>query len=622
MTTSCDDLKDLGVDALEALADEYRKKIIDVMSVHGGHLSSNLGVVELTIALHKVFNSPIDKLIFDTSHQIYTHKLLTHRHDTFSTIRQTDGLYGFSAPHESEHDHFYAGHGATALSLALGCAKARDHKKEDSFVVPILGDATLTCGLAYEALDNIPKDLKKFVVILNDNGMSITKNVGAIAQVLGRLLNAPISNRFYHETANFLRKIPTVGPNLAQGGKKLKSSFKSIVGSTAPFFEHFNLAYVGPIDGHNIEELVETLEEVKNLEKPTLIHVQTTKGYGLKSAEKAPISFHGAKPFDPETGEFNPSKSVPTFPKIFGSHLMEMAEKDDDICVISPATPVGTCVIPFLEKYPERGFDVGIAEGHAVTFCGGLAHQKKTKPILSVYATFLQRGFDNVFHDICIQNLDVLFAIDRAGISGGDGITHHGIYDIGFLSAMPKLTLAQPRNGHLLKELMESAFDYGGPVAIRYPNLPTTDTDKPIKKRELGKGEVLKSGKDIAIIALGHMCESALQIQENLQKEGIEITVVDPIFLKPLDTDLLDQLLLTHKTIITLEEHLLTGGLGSLINSYILKNGAKNTSVFNYGITDAFVHPGKHANILKNLGLDSESITQNILEHLNLEVKV
>lgn len=600
-------LKEKNSSELKKLATELRQKIIEVVSVNGGHLSSNLGVVELTIALHKVFNSPDDKLIFDTSHQIYTHKLLTGRFDQFEGIRKQDGLYGFSAPHESEHDHFYAGHAATALSLALGCANG------DNYTVPIIGDAAFTCGLTYEALDNIPQDLKRFIIILNDNGMSIAKNVGAISEVLSRLLNAPNANRFYHETANFLRKIPSIGETLARAGKKIKESAKTLINSEAPFFEHFNLAYVGPVDGHNIDELIETLESVKSLDKPTLIHVKTVKGFGMPSAEKAPVAYHGAKPFDPETGEFAPSKACATFPKVFGKHVQEMAEHDDQICVISPATPHGTCVAAFGESFPERFYDVGIAEGHAVTFAAGLAYQKK-KPIVSIYATFLQRAFDNVFHDVCIQNLPVIFAIDRAGISGGDGITHHGIYDISFLSAMPNLTIAQPRNGQVLCELMQSAFDYGGPVAIRYPNLTTAPAQAPIKNRAKGRGEILAQGQNIAIIALGHMCDIALEARQKLQAEGLNITVVDPIFIKPLDTDLLHNLAMTHSTLITLEEHLVTGGLGSLINSYVTQNGCKDTTVINLGISDEPIHPGSHSTILQKLGLDAASIANQILE--------
>ncbi|MCB1108544.1 MAG: 1-deoxy-D-xylulose-5-phosphate synthase, partial [Chlamydiia bacterium] len=475
-------------------ASKIRKRIIDVMAKNGGHLASNLGVVELTVALHEVFNSPEDKLIFDTSHQTYAHKLLTGRSDRFDNIRKAGGLYGFAAPHESPHDHFYAGHGATSLSLALGCAKARDLTGGSEYIVPILGDAMLTCGLAYEALDNIPKNLKRFVIILNDNEMSIAKNVGAISEVLARLLNRPKSNKFYHEVANFLRKIPTFGDKLALKGKKLKESLKTLSGSDAPFFEHFNLAYVGPIDGHDIHEMIDVFKAVKDLDKPTIIHVRTIKGYGLDKAESAPIAYHGAQPFDPETGEFLPSKSQLTFPKVFGKYLLQMGERHKDVIAISPATPVGTAMVPFMEKFPDRSIDVGIAEGHSVTFAGACAYQNKLKPILSVYSTFLQRGFDNIFHDVCIQNLPVIFAIDRAGISSGDGITHHGIYDIAFLAAMPNMVICQPRSGHLLKELLESALSYQKPTAIRYPNLPTTDEEQQVGTRPLGQGEVLAQG--------------------------------------------------------------------------------------------------------------------------------
>ena len=596
-------------------AEEIRQKIIDVMSVNGGHLASNLGVVELTMALHAVFDSPKDKLIFDTSHQIYAHKLLTGRADRFDTIRKGGGLYGFAAPHESPHDHFYAGHGGTALSLALGCAHARDLTGGDEYIVPIVGDASLTCGLAFEALDNIPKDLKKFIVILNDNEMSISKNVGAVSEILGRLMNNPSSNKLCHDIANFLRKIPNMGEGLAKAGKQLKESLKTLAGSSAPIFEQFNLAYVGPVDGHDLDKLIDVLNEVKDFDKPTIVHVQTVKGYGMQNAEDQPISYHGAKPFDRETGTFIKTSSTPNFSKVFGSHILQMAKQHPQLVAISAATPVGTGLIPFAEKHPDRFFDVGIAEGHAVTFAGAMAYQGKTRPIFNVYATFLQRAFDNIFHDVCIQNWPVIFAIDRAGVATGDGITHHGIYDIGFLTAMPNMIVAQPRDGHMLKELLESAMDWKASTAIRYPNLKTTDPELTIKKRALGQGEVLREGKDIAIIALGTMCQVAMEVREKLKSEGLDVTVVDPIFLKPIDSDLLDRLLLSHSTIITIEEHVHTGGLGNLINNYVVKSDFTHTKVINFTLPDEPIHPGSYAQIMEKCGLDSTSITKEILEN-------
>lgn len=599
-------------------ANELRQKIIDVMSTNGGHLASNLGVVELTLALHQVFDSPKDKLIFDTSHQVYAHKLLTGRADQFSSIRRNGGLYGFAAPHESPHDHFYAGHAGTALSLALGCAHARDLSGGDEYIVPILGDASLTCGLTFEALNNIPKDLKKFIVILNDNEMSISKNVGAVSDILGRLMNNPSSNKLCHDIANFLRKIPNLGEGMAKAGKQLKESLKTLAGSSAPIFEQFNLAYVGPVDGHDVDKLIEVLNEVKDFDKPTIIHVQTVKGYGMQNAEDQPISYHGAKPFDRDTGTFIKTASAPNFSKIFGSHIMHMAKRYPELVGISAATPVGTGLIPFAEKYPDRFFDVGIAEGHAVTFAGAMAYQGRTRPIFNVYATFLQRAFDNVFHDVCIQNLPVIFAIDRAGLATGDGITHHGIYDIGFLTAMPNMVLAQPRDGQMLKELLESAMDWKTSTAIRYPNLKTTDPQLPIRKRQLGQGEVLNEGKDIAIIALGTMCQIAMDVREQLKSEGLDVSVVDPIFLKPLDTALLDRLLLSHSTFITIEEHVHVGGLGSLINNFVIKSDCTQTKVMNFALPNEPIHPGSYNELLEAFGLDASSIAKEILESIKV----
>ena len=515
------DINELSMQDLNQLAEEIRQRIIEVMSVNGGHLASNLGVVELTIALHKAFQSPEDKFIWDVSHQTYTHKLITGRGDRFHQIRQFKGLCGFSHPKESEHDHFQAGHAGTALSLALGVAKNRDLTKRQEYIVPIIGDATLTCGLALEALNNISRDLKKFIVVLNDNAMSISKNVGAITHILSRLLSNPTTNKIYQELDTIVSKIPSYGPLLSQKGHKITESLKNLV-SPAAYFEQYGLSYIGPIDGHDIKKMIDVFEGVKDSAWPVVIHVLTCKGQGMEEAIKNPVSYHGARPFSKDTGKFLPVPSTsPTFPKIFGSHILKMAEKDPSVVAVTPAMSAGSCLDDFIKKFPERCLDVGIAESHAVTFSGGIAYGGKMKVITSIYATFLQRALDNVFHDICLQELPVVFAIDRAGISGPDGSTHHGIYDISFLNAMPNMIITQPRNGHVLKELMESAFGWKRPTAIRYPNLPTVDSEEPLKERELGKGEVLIEGKDILIIALGHMNAIALKVHAVLAKCGI-----------------------------------------------------------------------------------------------------
>lgn len=430
--TSPDDLKNFSLGVLDELAVEIRQRIIDVLAINGGHLASNLGIVELTLALHKVFDSPDDKFIFDVSHQSYPHKMLTGRINKFDKIRQFRGLCGFSNPKESPHDHFYAGHAGTALSLALGVAKNRDLAKRHEHIMPILGDASLTCGLTLEALNNIPKDLRRFIVILNDNKMSISQNVGAMTHILSRFLNNPKSNKIYQEVESILSKIPNYGQTLAKQGHKFKESLKNLV-STAPFFEQFNLAYVGPVDGHDLSKLIPMLEALKDGNQPVLLHVVTVKGKGMDTATENPISYHGCKPFDKVTGLFLPSASKPTFPQIFGRHISKMAENDPTLVTVTPAMPAGSCLDDFMTRFPERCLDVGIAEGHAVTFCGGIAYGKKMKVVCSIYATFFQRAFDNLFQDVCLQELPVIFAVDRGGISGPDGSTHHGIYDIAFL---------------------------------------------------------------------------------------------------------------------------------------------------------------------------------------------
>lgn len=610
------DLKSLSVSELSLLAEEIRRCIIDVLSLNGGHLGSNLGIVELTLALHCVFNSPDDPFIFDVSHQTYTHKLLTGRQDKFHQIRKFKGLCGFSHPKESKHDHFFAGHAGTALSLALGVSKTRDLTKGDQHVIPILGDASLTCGLTLEALNNIPKDLSKIIVILNDNNMSISQNVGAITNILSRFLSNPTSNKIFHEIESLLLKIPNFGSFLAKQGHKVTESLKNLV-STAPFFEQFGLSYVGPVDGHDIGKLMDVLKALKNSTKPILLHVLTTKGKGMDAAIDNPTPYHGCRPFDKETGIFHAASAKPTFPQIFGRHLLQMAQKDKSLIAVTPAMPAGSCLEAFMKQFPDRCLDVGIAEGHAVTFCGGIAQNRKLKVVCSIYSTFLQRALDNVFHDVCLQEIPVVFAIDRGGISAPDGSTHHGIYDMSFLQAMPNMVICQPRNGRLLKELLESCFNWKRPVAIRYPNMATEEENLPIKLRPLGMGEVLVEGSELLLIGLGHMSLVALAVQKKLQEHGIHATVIDPIFVKPLDSDLLLRLLSSHTHIATIEEHSLQGGLGSALNSFILQNQFSSLHVLNLGIPDTYPEQGSYAEVVSEIGLAPDQIYARILQEFS-----
>lgn len=610
--SSPEQIKHFSVESLKLLATEIRRKIIDVMAINGGHLASNLGIVELTIALHRVFDSPNDKFIFDVSHQSYPHKLLTGRFPDFDRIRQFKGLCGFCNPKESKHDHFYAGHAGTALSLGLGVAKNRDVSKRHEHILPIIGDATLTCGLTLEALNNIPRNLRDFIVILNDNEMSISENVGAVKYILSRFFNHPRSNKIYNELESLLTKVPALGTQLAKQGHKIKESLKNLF-STAPFFEQFNLDYVGPIDGHDIDKLISVFEALKRNPHPVLLHVLTVKGQGMETATLNPISWHGCKPFDKGTGKFLPTKPQISFPQVFGKHILEMAKNDPSLLAVTPAMPTGSCLQEFMKTFPERCLDVGIAEGHAVTFCGGIAYGKKMKVVCSIYATFLQRAFDNLFHDVCLQQIPVVFAIDRAGISGPDGSTHHGIYDIAFLNAMPNMVICQPRNAQLLKELLESAFSWGLPTAIRYPNMATEETNTALMNRQLGIGEVLVTGRKLAIIAIGHMCYTAIKVRELLLPYGIEATIVDPVFLKPLDQDLFYTILTQHAYIVTLEEHSLSGGFSSIFNQFIIHNKFYQLQVLNLGIPEAFIEQGSYQDLIQEVGLSPQAIAKKIL---------
>lgn len=614
-------LKTLSSNDLNLLAHEIRKRIIHVLSINGGHLSSNLGIVELTIAMHAVFDSPFDKFIFDTGHQTYAHKILTGRNSKFNTLRQFKGTSGFSSPEESIHDHFSSGHAGTAFSLGLGLAKNRDLNLENYHIVPFLGDASFTCGLTLEALNNIPNDLRRFVVILNDNKMAISENVGNFKNILSRFLNNPKANKLYLEIQNKLSKIPNLGPLLAEQGRKIKESLKNLV-SSATFFEHFGLSYVGPIDGHNIKTLVETFSDVKKMEKPVLVHVLTKKGQGLAAATDNPTNYHGVKSFDVESGKLKISNcSQLTFPEIFGKTILTLAEKDPSLFVLSPAMISGSCLTEFKQRFPNRCIDVGIAEGHCVSYAGGLAFKEKARVIVSIYSSFLHRALDNLFHDVCLQKLPVIFAIDRAGLSGPDGTSHHGIYDIGFLVAMPNLIIAQPRNGNILKELLFSCFSYKRPVAIRYPNLPTEEYPAPTTVREIGKGDILKKGKELAIIALGHHYKTALEISAILLPMGLDITIIDPVFLKPLDFELFWDLFSSHEFIVTIEEHSIKNGLGSIINNFAAANGFNKNRIVNFAIVDTFVQHGRNELLLKDLGLDAETIAKNILKEFELATK-
>jgi 1-deoxy-D-xylulose-5-phosphate synthase len=606
------DIKNLSIENLNLLSGEIRNRIINVLSKNGGHLASNLGVVELSIAMHYVFNSPTDKFLFDVSHQTYTHKLLTNRNKNFDSIRQFQGLCGFSNPEESIHDHFYQGHAGTSVSLSLGLAKKRDLINQDEHILSLIGDATLTCGLTLEALNNIDKNLKNFIIILNDNDMSISKNVGNIKNILRKILSNPKANKFYLDIQNLISKIPTLGKKIVKQNENILDSLKKFV-TPAAFFDHFNLSYTGPIDGHDIKMLIDTFNNIKNSDRPIVMHVVTTKGKGMEKAILNPISYHGAKPFNIETGDFLCTSKTTTFPKIFGKAILNLAKKDPKIVVISPAMLKGSSLDEFKKEYPNRCFDVGIAEGHALTFAGGLAHDKKLKVVVSIYSTFLQRAFDNLYHDICLQKLPIIFAIDRAGLSGPDGSTHHGIYDISFLNAMPNMIIAQPRDGNLLKDLLFSSFDFNKPMAIRYPNSETIDT-LDAKKITLDSYDILSKGEDLLIVSIGHMCNEALKVKEILNIKNINPTIVDPIFIKPLNKDLFIELFKSHKKIITIEENSIKSSFASILNNFIIENNLSDLKVLNFALPDNFIPHGKNQDLLNDLNLNPKKISNKILD--------
>jgi len=590
------EIKNLAEHQLSSLCKDVRERILQVLSEKGGHLASNIGSVELTVALHRVFSSPTDKIIFDTSHQTYAHKILTGRNEQFPTIRQYQGLCGFASPKESAHDHFYAGHAGTALSLALGVAHARDLSGSDEYVIAVLGDAAFSCGLTLEALNNIPSSLSRFIIVLNDNNMFISESTGNINECL----------------RNYVK----------QNKNALEAALKRIMPTKIPdtkisFFEHFGLNYIGIVDGHDVNALADAFNSAKNIQGPVLIHTTTTKGHGMPKAAEDPTLYHGVGCFDVKTGNLHKKAATSlTFPKIFGDYLTKMGQKDPDLVVITPAMPHGACLTDFFDTFPERSFDVGIAEGHAVTFAAGLAYQKKKNVVVSIYATFLQRALDNLFQDICLQELPVLLALDRGGLSPADGSTHHGIYDISFLQAMPGLVIVQPRDGDVLRDLMHSAFSYNRSVAIRYPNQTTHhSTDYTPTYRPLSKGEILKKGSKLAIVSLGHLSTLAFKLAEMLSQKGIDATIVDPIFVKPLDEELFFQLLEDHNHFVTIEEHAVNSGLGSILSFFFAKNQIKDVRLQMFGIPDKFIEHGDYQNLLKEIGLTAPQILEKLDIH-------
>lgn len=607
-----EDLKKLKLNEKQQLASEIREMIIDIVSKNGGHLASNLGVVELTIALHSVFNMPKDKIIWDVGHQTYIHKILTGRKDKMNTLRKMNGIAGFPKTSESEYDNFNTGHSSTSISVALGMAKARDLKKEDYNVIAVIGDGALTGGMALEALNDAGASRNNLIVILNDNEMSISKNVGGIPKLLSKIR----TKKLYKDSNNYIRdsleKIPIVGKKISKGIKRIKRSIKQLLIPNM-FFEDIGFSYLGPVYGHNIAELEDIMQRGKQIEGPVLIHVITKKGKGYKIAENNPDDFHSTSGFDIATGKSKKAKKD-DYSKIFGKKLTELAEKNTNIVAITAAMKDGTGLSNFAREFPNRFFDVGIAEQHALGFAGGLASSGMI-PVVPIYSSFYQRAYDQIIHDICIQNLGVVMCADRAGIVGNDGETHQGILDLSFCSLIPNLNIMAPKDFKELEDMLEFAVDLRKPVMLRYPRGGEGNTKfEKHEKIELGKSEIIKDGKDITIIAIGKMVSIACEVQEELKKENIETEIINARFLKPLDEKTLVQSMNKTKKVITIEDNILKDGLASRVKELIVDNGIEEIELKCFGYPDTFVKHGTTEEIEKLYGLNVENIAKEAKE--------
>lgn len=606
----------MSIDQLESLSEDIRTFLIKTLSKTGGHIGPNLGVVELTIALHKSFNSPKDKIIWDVGHQSYVHKILTGRADQFATLRKYKGLCGFPKMSESEHDVWETGHSSTSLSAAMGMAIARDLKKEDSYIVPVIGDGALTGGMALEALNHIGDEKKDMIVVLNDNEMSIAPNVGALHHILGRLRTAGKYNWVKDELEFLLKKIPAVGGRLAATAERLKDSLKYLLVS-GMFFEDLGFTYLGPIDGHQYEALFENIEYAKKTKGPVLLHVITKKGKGYNPAENDTVgTWHGTGQYKIDTGDFiKPVGGPPGWSKLVSDTVLKMAREDKRIVAITPAMPVGSKLEKFAKEFPNRMYDVGIAEQHATTTAAGLATQRM-KPFLAIYSTFLQRAYDQVVHDIARQNLNVFLGIDRAGLVGADGETHQGVFDIAFLRHVPNMVLMMPKDENEGQHMVYTALKYDdGPIAMRYPrgNGIGVPLDSELKKIPIGTWETLKEGNDVAILTFGTTIPMALEAAEKLEKKGISVKVVNARFIKPLDEQMLVDILKMDIPILTIEEAVLQGGFGSAVLEFAFEHKYYHVVIDRLGIPDRFIEHGSVKELLSEIGLTTNNIISKVL---------
>ncbi len=614
---SPDDLKELEDSELEQLAEEMRNFLIDTISETGGHLASNLGVVEITIALHRHLNSPEDKIIWDVGHQSYPHKILTGRKDKLHTIRQYGGLSGFPKYEESEHDIINTGHSSTSISSALGLARARDHKGSEESIYCVIGDGAITGGMAFEALNHAGHEGADVKVILNDNEMSISQNVGALSGYLSRLRTDPGLRKITEEMSGLIDSIPGIGQGVSRTMDKAKDSFKYMM-VPGILFEEMGFTYLGPVSGHEINELREVFARAEKIEGPVLIHAATTKGKGYCPAEERPCDYHGVSPFKIEDGEEEKNREHPTYSKVFGDTLVEMGKQDIRIVGITAAMPAGTGLENFSEKFPNRFYDVGIAEQHALTFSAGLA-RGGMRPVVSLYSTFLQRGYDQVIHDICLQDLPVIIGVDRAGIVGNDGETHQGQFDITYLRTLPNLTVMAPRNENELQKMMWTAYELESPAAIRYPR----GEGEGVKLAEspeilpLGEGELLKQGDDIFMAAAGSMVNPALKAAEKLETENISSAVFDAKFIKPLD-DKIVEYVQDADMLVTVEENAIAGGFGSAVLELCADTGINlPDKIINLGLPDEFIPHGGQNFMRSQYNLDAEGIAESIITALS-----
>lgn len=607
------DIKKIPADQLPALAEEIREFIIESLSKTGGHLASNLGVVELTIAMHRVFDLPKDKLIWDVGHQSYTHKILTGRKDGFETLRREGGISGFPKRSESDCDVFDTGHSSTSISAGVGYVRARELKKENYSVVSIIGDGALTGGMAYEALNNAASLKSNFIIVLNDNEMSITENVGGMSSYLSGLRTASAYTDFKMDVTKALNRIPGIGPGMVDAMRKMKSSIKQII-IPGMLFEDMGLTYLGPVDGHNIPQLIKTFQEAKRFEGPILVHVLTQKGRGYEPAMRHPARFHGAGPFDVKTG-LPVGKSNPTYTDVFSTVMRKMGDRRKDVAAVTAAMMTGVGLKRFFNMFPDRCFDVGIAEEHAVTFAAALSLGGIT-PVVAIYSSFLQRAYDQIMHDVCMQNLHVVFAIDRAGLVGYDGETHHGIFDLSYLGSMPNMTILAPKNLWELSDMIKFAVDYDGPIAVRYPRGEAYTGLKEFRAPIcLGKSEVIHEGSRVALLAVGSMVKMAEEVQKQLKERmDMDAALVNARFVKPIDEELLRSFADTYELVVTLEENVKDGGFGERVLAFAEEEDLP-FGVEIIALPDRFIPHGSVSYQMKQVGFTPEDICGRIEEY-------